>query len=53
MVNGPGEAVKSDIGVVGAANGAEIFLRGKKMRTVPYDQAVRSVLDEVRSLGAR
>ncbi len=40
IVNGPGETKeKADVGIAG---GGVLFAKGKKLKTLPYDQRMRS-----------
>ncbi|MGQ9731597.1 MAG: flavodoxin-dependent (E)-4-hydroxy-3-methylbut-2-enyl-diphosphate synthase [Candidatus Zipacnadales bacterium] len=49
-VNGPGEAREADVGIASGAGRAVLFVRGKKLRTVPIEQAAEALLMEVRKL---
>lgn len=40
VVNGPGEAIDSDIGIAGAKEGYVIFVKGKTVRTIKKDSGV-------------
>ena len=46
-VNGPGEAREADLGLAAGAGRATLFLRGKKLRTVPIAEAAEALLAEV------
>jgi (E)-4-hydroxy-3-methylbut-2-enyl-diphosphate synthase len=47
VVNGPGEARDADVGVAGGAGKGAIFRRGKVVRTVPEDQILSALLQEI------
>lgn len=49
-VNGPGEAKEADVGIAAGAGRALLFVRGRKLRTVPIDQAAEALLAEVARL---
>ena len=46
VVNGPGEARDADFGIAGGGDKAVVFVRGEKVKTVPFDQ----VKDELKKL---
>lgn len=47
-VNGPGEAAHADAGIAGGRGGTMLlFSRGKKLRRIRPDEAVRSLADEI------
>jgi (E)-4-hydroxy-3-methylbut-2-enyl-diphosphate synthase len=46
-VNGPGEAAGADLGVSLGRGRAHLFKRGEALRTVPEDQIVEAVLEEI------
>ncbi|MEG0076312.1 flavodoxin-dependent (E)-4-hydroxy-3-methylbut-2-enyl-diphosphate synthase [Anaerorhabdus sp.] len=46
-VNGPQEASRADIGVAGGKNGAILFKKGQIIRTVPQDQLVETLKEEI------
>ncbi len=50
VVNGPGEASEADIGVAGGKNCGAIFVKGKVIKTVPEDQILSSLLEEINKL---
>jgi (E)-4-hydroxy-3-methylbut-2-enyl-diphosphate synthase len=50
VVNGPGEAGEADIGVAGGKNCGAIFVKGKVIKTVPEDQILPSLLEEINKL---
>ena len=47
VVNGPGEARDADVGVALGKGKAVIFKHGQVLRTVPTEQALRTLLEEV------
>ena len=49
-VNGPGEAKEADIGIASGAGRAVLFVRGKRVRTVPIEAAAETLLAEARKL---
>jgi len=53
VVNGPGEADNADVAVCAGDGKAVLYRRGKKLRTVPADQIVQAVVEEVRALASR
>ncbi len=50
VVNGPGEAGEADIGVAGGKNCGAIFVKGQVIKTVPEDQILSSLLEEINKL---
>ena len=50
LVNGPGEARDADVGLAGGRGKGSIFRKGEIIRTVPEDQFLDAVLQEVASL---
>lgn len=50
VVNGPGEAGDADIGVAGGKNCGAIFVKGKVIKTVPEDQILPTLLEEIKKL---
>lgn len=47
VVNGPGEAREADFGIAGGCGSGIVFSHGKVLRTVPEDQLVSSLLEEI------
>lgn len=47
VVNGPGEAMEADVGVAGGKGCGAIFAKGKIIKTVPEDQILSSLLEEI------
>ena len=50
VVNGPGEAADADIGVAGGKGKGAIFAHGEVLRTVPEDQIVDALFEEIDKL---
>lgn len=50
VVNGPGEAMDADIGIAGGKRLGLLFKKGKKVRTIPEEQLVNVLVEEVRKL---
>jgi hypothetical protein len=50
VVNGPGESADADVGLAGGRGKGVIFRKGKPVRTVPEDQFLDAVLQEVASI---
>jgi (E)-4-hydroxy-3-methylbut-2-enyl-diphosphate synthase len=50
VVNGPGEAKEADIGIGGCKKGAVLFKKGKKIKTVPSESIVKSLLSEIQKI---
>jgi (E)-4-hydroxy-3-methylbut-2-enyl-diphosphate synthase len=51
VVNGPGEAESADVAVCAGKDKAILYRRGQKVRTIPADQIVAAVVEEVAKLG--
>lgn len=51
VVNGPGEAKESDIGIAGGKNEFLLFKKGVPIRKIPADRAVEELIAEIRALG--
>ena len=51
IVNGPGEAMESDIGIAGGINEFLLFKKGIPIRKIPAEDAVRELLYEIRAMG--
>ena len=47
VVNGPGEAREADFGIAGGRGKGIVFSHGKVLRTVPEEQLVPSLLEEI------
>lgn len=50
VVNGPGEASEADIGVAGGKNCGAIFVKGQIIKTVPENEILPSLLEEIKKL---
>lgn len=50
VVNGPGEAREADIGITGGNGKAVIFRKGEVIRTVPEDDVLDALLEEIEKL---
>jgi len=50
VVNGPGEAKESDIGIAGGAGYAILYRRGEKIREVPEAQILDALREEIERL---
>ncbi len=46
-VNGPGEAREADVGIALGKGRAAIFKHGKHLRTIPLEQALDALLEEI------
>lgn len=51
VVNGPGEAQESDIGIAGGVNEFLLFKKGKAVRKIPSDLVVQELIREIRIMG--
>lgn len=49
-VNGPGEAKGADIGVAGMKDSALLFKKGKIVKTIPQDQIIQTLKQEIEDL---
>jgi len=50
IVNGPGEAREADIGIAGGKGRGILFKKGERIRTLPEDELVDALIDEINSL---
>lgn len=50
IVNGPGEAREADLGITGGNGKAVIFRKGEVIRTVPEDDVLDALLEEIKKL---
>ena len=50
VVNGPGEAKEADIGVAGGKKAGVIFKKGIVLKTLPEDQLLGALLEEIHKL---
>ena len=49
-VNGPQEAARADIGVAGGKQSAILFKKGQIVRTIPQDQIIQTLKEEIEKL---
>ncbi len=47
-VNGPGEAREADFGIAAGVGSGHLFSKGKILKTLPEDQLIDALLDEIR-----
>ena len=47
-VNGPGEAREADFGIAGGKGSGLVFRKGKILRSVPEDQLIDALMEEIR-----
>lgn len=47
-VNGPGEAREADFGIAAGVGSGHLFSKGKVLKTLPEDQLIDALLDEIR-----
>jgi len=52
VVNGPGEAREADIGVAGGRGRGAIFVKGKVIKTVPEEEILPTLLEEINKIVA-
>ena len=52
VVNGPGEAAGVDVALCGGRDRAVIYRSGRKAATVPADQAIEALMEQINSLVA-
>lgn len=50
IVNGPGEAMEADIGIAGGKGVGFLFRKGKKIRKIPENEMVSTLLEEIESI---
>lgn len=50
IVNGPGEAREADIGMAGGKGKFAIFKKGEVLRTVPEEEAVEALMQEIEKM---
>ena len=51
VVNGPGEAQESDIGIAGGVNEFLLFKKGLVVRKIPAENVVEELIKEIRIMG--
>lgn len=49
-VNGPGEARDADLGIAGCGQGFVLFAKGEKIATVTPDQAIPTILKQIKKI---
>ena len=50
VVNGPGEAREADVGVAGGDGCGILFVKGKQLKKLPYDELLPALLDYIERL---
>lgn len=50
IVNGPGEAKEADIGIAGGKGLGLLFKKGQKIRTIPEDELIDTLVNEVKNM---
>ena len=50
VVNGPGEAREADIGIAGGDGCGILFVRGKQLKKLPYDELLPTLLEYIEKL---
>ena len=50
IVNGPGEAREADVGIAGGKDCGVLFAKGKKLKTLPYDQLADALMAYIDTL---
>lgn len=50
IVNGPGEAREADVGIAGGKECGVLFAKGKKLKTLPYDQLADALMEYIETL---
>ena len=50
VVNGPGEAAAADVGIAGGRGEGLLFAKGKKLKTLPYDQLADALMEYIETL---
>ena len=50
VVNGPGEAREADIGIAGGDGCGILFVKGKQLKKLPYDELLPALLDSIEQL---
>jgi len=50
VVNGPGEAKEADIGIAGGNKRVAIFKKGEIIKTVPEEDAVSELMEEIKNM---
>ena len=50
IVNGPGEAREADVGIAGGKDCGVLFAKGKKLKTLPFDQLADALVEYAQTL---
>ncbi len=50
IVNGPGEAREADVGIAGGKDCGVLFAKGKKLKTLPYDELADALMEYIDTL---
>jgi len=50
VVNGPGEAREADVGIAGGEDCGILFVKGRQMRKMPYDELLPALLEYIETL---
>ena len=50
VVNGPGEAREADVGIAGGDGCGILFVRGKQLKKLPYDELLPALLEYIEQL---
>ena len=50
IVNGPGEAREADVGIAGGKDCGVLFAKGKKLKTLPYEELADVLMDYIETL---
>ena len=50
IVNGPGEAREADVGIAGGKDCGVLFAKGKKLKTLPYEELANALMDYIETL---
>lgn len=50
IVNGPGEAREADVGIAGGKDCGVLFAKGKKLKTLPYEELADALMDYIETL---
>ena len=50
VVNGPGEAREADVGVAGGDGCGSLFVKGKQLKKLPYDELLPALLEYIEQM---
>ncbi len=50
IVNGPGEAREADVGIAGGKDAGILFAKGKKIKTLPYEELADALMEYIETL---